>query len=117
MRPSKSDDKNKGAFNQTVSVERADETEVSTLIPKVRISWKTIFVAGISVEDFPDIEAPLVLDVVDAFLIRMSESVPKMVKGGLLREHGIDINDMTNLIRFINEDRIEVDGVVLRSPT
>ncbi len=116
MRPSK--DGNKGAFNQRVSVERADEEdEVSSPISKIKISWKTIFVAGISVEDFPDIEAPLVKDVIDAFLIRMSESVPKMVKGGLLREHGIDIEDMTNLIRFINEDRIEVDGVVLRSPT
>lgn len=105
------------AIHQTVSVERAEEAEISTLIPKVKISWKTIFVAGISVEDFPDVEAPLALDIVDAFLIRLSESVPKMVKGGLLREHGIDIADMTALVRFINEDRIEVDGVVLRSPT
>ena len=103
--------------NQTVKVELAEEAEVSTLVPKYRISWKTIIVAGISVEDFPDVEAPLAMDIVDSFLIRLSHAAPKITKGGLLKETGLDIEAINNLIRFIQEDRIEVDGVVLRSPT
>lgn len=102
---------------QVVKVHQATETEVSTLVPKVKISWKTIFAAGITVEDFPDIEAPLVVDVIDAFLIRMSHAAPKIAKGGLITEHGMGIEQINSLIKFIQEDRIEVDGLVLRSPT
>lgn len=100
---------------QTVKVVTASEDEISPETDVV-LSWKTIFAAGITVEDFPDVEAPLVVDIIDAFLIRMSNESPKMVKGGLAKEYGIDLAQLTGLIRFLNEDRIKVSGVVLRSP-
>jgi hypothetical protein len=105
-----------GPFNQAVKVETATEPEGAGETTSMKISWFTAIVATMSVDRFPEIEAPLIADICVEFLASIAANAPKMVKGGLLEEHGIDVRDVADFLAFLRENRITVDGLVLRSP-
>jgi hypothetical protein len=105
------------AKNQTVEVVTSTESEDSQLTQSMKLSWFTMLVANVSVKNFPDVETPLVADIVSAFLDELRANSGKLVKGGLLADYGIDLRDLNNLLRFLGEDRVKVEGVVLRSST
>lgn len=102
---------------QVVKVETVTEDEAIITDTGLKISWFTLLVANMSVTKFPDTELPLIADIVNAFLNEVGWNTPKMVKGGLLVEYGIGNEDMRDVLFFLRQDRIEVEGVVLGSET
>lgn len=100
--------------NQVVKVGRVSEPERGNRARAAQVSWLTILTAQVSVEDMPEAELPVVQMAIRNFLQRLAQNAPKMVKGGLLEEFGIDLKDLEDLIGFLQQQRIEITGVEIR---